>query len=113
VASLRLTCPCPQAKLQRYHALLRSGRSINAELRKSKGYRNPDFLQKIVEFFGIREHGSCYPPALFDPDALLAEDFHDALTAAQRAQAEAREAERAKRSTVEFTAGGVQQRGGR
>lgn len=98
----------PQAKLQRYHALLQSGRSINAELRKSKGYRNPDFLQKIVEFFGIHEHGSCYPRELYDPDALLAEDYYDALTAAQRTQAEAREAERARRGVVEFTTGGMQ-----
>ena len=93
-----------QAKLRRYHALLQSGRSINAELRKSKGYRNPDFLQKIVEFFGIREHGSCYPRELFDPDALLAEDYYDALTASQRAQTE----ERSQRGVVEFRTGGVQ-----
>jgi hypothetical protein len=58
-----------------------SGRSINAELRKSKGYRNPDFLTKIVEHFGIVEHGSGYPKALFDPEGLCAEDFYDALGA--------------------------------
>ena len=98
----------PQAKLQRYHALLQSGRSINAELRKSKGYRNPDFLQKIVDFFGIHEHGSCYPREVYDPDALLGEDYYDALTAAQRTQAEAREAERSRRGVVEFTVGGMQ-----
>ena len=97
-----------QAKLQRYHALLQSGRSINAELRKSKGYRNPDFLQKIVDFFGIHEHGSCYPREVYDPDALLGEDYYDALTAAQRTQAEAREAERSRRGVVEFTVGGMQ-----
>ena len=58
-----------------------SGRSINAELRKSKGYRNPDFLTKIVEHFGIAEHGSGYPRDVFDPTALAPEDFYDAICA--------------------------------
>ena len=100
----------PQAKLQRYHTLLQSGRSINAELRKSKGYRNPDFLQKIVEFFGIREHGSCYPPELFDPDGLPKEDYYDAITATQRALTESREAERKQvpRNAIDFRAGALQ-----
>jgi hypothetical protein len=77
--ALSLPSPLLQAKLARFHALMLAGRSINAELRKSKGYRNPDFLQKIVEHFGIVEHGSGYPAAVFDPAGLNAEDFYDAL----------------------------------
>jgi len=69
--------PCPedlQAKIVKYLELKAQGRSINSELRKSKGYRNPDFLQKIVEHFQIDE-----PRSHFSSEVLSIPKTTDAL----------------------------------
>jgi len=31
------------------------------DIRGRKSFGNPDFLQKMVEHFGIDQYGSCYP----------------------------------------------------
>jgi HCNGP-like protein len=45
-------------------------REIKTELRQSRAYRNPSFLQKMVEHSGIKEFGSNLPKEVFDPDNL-------------------------------------------
>lgn len=55
------------------------GRSFNEDLRNSKGYRNPDFLQLAVVHQKIDEIGSCFDPKIFDPHGYDKSDFADAL----------------------------------
>ena len=50
-------------------------------MRFDRRYRNPNFLQKIVEHFKIEEYGTKFPADVFDPNALHAEDYYDALGA--------------------------------
>ena len=45
-------------------------REIKSELRQSRAYRNPSFLQKMVEHSDIKEFGSNLPAEVFDPDNL-------------------------------------------
>jgi uncharacterized protein YozE (UPF0346 family) len=70
-----------QTKITKYLELKAQGRSINTELRKSKGYRNPDFLQKIVEHFNIDEKRSHFAKDVFDPTAFPPEDYYDKISA--------------------------------
>uniref|UniRef100_A0A7S0WS14 SAP30-binding protein n=1 Tax=Pyramimonas obovata TaxID=1411642 RepID=A0A7S0WS14_9CHLO len=71
-----------QAKINKYLELKAQGRSINSELRKSKGYRNPDFLQKITKHFNIKELDSHFPKEVFDPEGYAEEDYFDKLVMA-------------------------------
>ena len=59
-----------------------SNRNITNELRQVRDYKNPDFLQKMVKHFGVRDKGSCFPKDVFDPDALPREDFYTACVPA-------------------------------
>jgi hypothetical protein len=54
-------------KVQKMVALKAAGRSFNESLKKHKGYRNPDLLQKLVSSFGVDQHGSAFDPAIFSP----------------------------------------------
>ena len=67
-----------QAKVKEFLASKRDrGVTLAGALAKHRGYRNPDFLQKMVEHFGIKECGTCFAKELFDPDALPKEDYYD------------------------------------
>lgn len=60
-----------QEKVENYLNITRGhGREIKNELRNSRAYRNPDFLQKMVEHAGIKEFGSNFPADVFDPEHL-------------------------------------------
>ena len=59
-----------------------SNRNITNELRQVRDYKNPDFLQKMVKHFGVRDKGSCFPKDVFDPEALPKEDFYTAYVPA-------------------------------
>jgi len=59
---------------QLMRAKIDSGRQVTSELRKMRPYKNPDFLQKMVDFFGIEDTGSCYPKEVFDPKGFPKED---------------------------------------
>ena len=50
-------------------------------LRDMRRYKNPDFLQKMVDHFGIDHVGSCFPKEVFDPKKLPEEDYYDRYTA--------------------------------
>ncbi len=67
--------PAPQRKFAQFHSALRSrGICLTDQICHRKAFRNPDFLQKLVEHFGVQQHGSAFPPEVFDPGALPAED---------------------------------------
>lgn len=67
-----------QAKVEKlWQAKLRTGKNITQEVNSMRPYRNPDFLQKMVDFFGIDHTGTCFAPDIWDPKSLPAEDFYD------------------------------------
>jgi hypothetical protein len=68
-----------QARIANFHKMKLSGRSLNRELRKSKAFRNPDILDKLVKRSGLKELGSNYPSHLFDPYAIPETDYYDSI----------------------------------
>mmetsp|Transcript_11438 Transcript_11438/g.15612 ORF Transcript_11438/g.15612 Transcript_11438/m.15612 type:complete len:125 (+) Transcript_11438:19-393(+) len=57
------------ARLAQWRA---KGSNPTQEIRQNREFANPQILQKIVEYFGINDIGSCYPKHIFDPDAIVA-----------------------------------------
>ena len=49
---------------------LEQGRSLNNQLKAERGYRNPSFLQKMVDHHEIDQYGSGFPKDIFDPNSL-------------------------------------------
>ena len=43
--------------------------------------RNPHILAKLVNVYGIAEHGTGYVPALWNPHAFVASEFYDEIGA--------------------------------
>jgi len=97
-----------QNKITKYVALKSAGRSFNKELRNSKGYRNPDFLQRAVKYQGIDQIGSCFRKEIFDPHGYDPSDYYDALALELKQEFERREQEKKKSQRVDFVHGGVQ-----
>jgi hypothetical protein len=74
--------PCPealQAKFAKFLKLKEHGRNFNDDLRHSKGYRNPDFLQLAVMHQNIDEIGTCFDADVFNPKGYDKSDYADAL----------------------------------
>lgn len=64
-------CTSAQEKVEKFLRVKRmQNREIKSELRQSRAYRNPSFLQKMVEHSDIKEFGSNFPAEVFDPDNL-------------------------------------------
>jgi len=55
------------------------GYSVNEHIRNAKSFRNPDILEKLVSFFDVRECGTNYPKALYDPNDLSKDEHYDRL----------------------------------
>ncbi|MCO5580991.1 hypothetical protein L7F22_034866 [Adiantum nelumboides] len=97
-----------QKKFARFLAYKNAGRSFNEELRKSKGYRNPDFLQRAVKHQEIDQIGSCFSKEIFDPHVYDPSDFYDALALELKREQERKEQAKKQSQRVDFVHGGVQ-----
>ncbi len=49
---------------------MEQGRLISNNLKAERGYRNPSFLQKMVEHHEIDQYGSAFSKDVFDPHGL-------------------------------------------
>lgn len=97
-----------QRKFSKYIAFKNAGRSFNEDLRKSKGYRNPDFLQRAVKHQEIDQIGSCFRKEIFDPHGYDPSDFYDALALELRREMDRKEQAKKQSQRVDFVHGGVQ-----
>jgi len=76
-----------QKLLEKFASLVeqtKKGYSVNDHIRNAKSFRNPDILEKLVNYFEVREFGTNYPPALYDPTDLNKEEHYDRLEEARR-----------------------------
>ncbi|KAL4428668.1 hypothetical protein ABPG77_009774 [Micractinium sp. CCAP 211/92] len=88
--------PDIQARVANWLHIQRTrGKYINQDIRKSRGYRNPEFFAKMVEHLEIDQYGTSFAPDVFDPKSLPKEDFLDALQREWAAEEERRKAARA------------------
>lgn len=85
------------------------GSSVNEQLRRSKGYRNPDFLNQCVQYFNVCDVGSNFPKEVFDPSNVQLEDTPGELMKQMAEQVQRRQKEQAEKGRIEFTKGATQQ----
>lgn len=98
-----------QAKMTRLLDLKNNkGKYINAELRASRQYRNPDFLSHSVKHCKLDPHGTCYSPDVFDPKDLHKEDYYDQLMAEFAQWRDRKAQQQSQRSGVDFVKGGTE-----
>lgn len=83
----------------------REGTNLNNTIQRRTDFRNPSIYEKLIEFCGIDEKGTNYPPELFDPYSWGKESYYDGLDKAQKLDMEKREKERKERTKVEFVTG--------
>ncbi|KAH7439238.1 hypothetical protein KP509_04G051700 [Ceratopteris richardii] len=94
-----------QEKFQKFLAYKNAGRSFNEELRKSKGYRNPDFLEHAVKHQEIDQIGSCFRKEVFDPHGYDPKDFYDALALEYKREQERKEKAKKHSQRADFVHG--------
>ncbi|XP_052234269.1 SAP30-binding protein-like [Dreissena polymorpha] len=81
---------------------LKEGLNLNKTIQNRVDFRNPSIYEKLIEFCGIDEKGTNYPPELYDPSIWGKESLYDALDKVQKQDMEKREKERKERTKVEF-----------
>ena len=67
---------------------------MNDKLRGHVEFRNPKFLDNVVEKYHLDEYGTALPREVWDPQALPEEDFIDAIKRAVVEEEDRREQER-------------------
>lgn len=67
-------------KLEKYWKLKEQGTGINSKLRQSKAFNNPDILEKLIAFVGIKEAGTHFSREVFNPSGFAPSDFYDQLS---------------------------------
>jgi len=97
-------------RCEKIHAMQAQGRSFNDELRNHKGYRNPDLLTKLVEHWGIAQHGSALSKEVFDAEGRSDQDTIEAIMKQLEHQEEAKKKAREMRpgqpgAGIEFSRG--------
>lgn len=95
-----------QEKIKKMHEKLKSGNfDMNKAIQDRKDFRNPSIYEKLVQFCGINELGTNYPPDIYDPLMWGKESYYEELAKAQKADTERREKERKEKTKVEFVSG--------
>jgi len=77
-------CPILVGKVSDYIQYKRTGTNINREYRRKNEFKNPNILEKLVEYYHIIEIGSNYPSDKFNPHKWKPSSFYDALNEEQQ-----------------------------
>jgi len=72
--------PQVQANIKR---LLSKTTSFNFSLQDMKQFHNPSFLDRIAKSLAIDRHASNFIPEIYDPKAIAAHEYYDAITKEQ------------------------------
>ncbi|OWF50539.1 SAP30-binding protein [Mizuhopecten yessoensis] len=88
-----------------YEKMRRDGLNMVASIERRKDFRNPSICEKLIEYCGIDEKGTNYPPEIFDPHRWGKESFYDALDKAQTIEVNKREKEKKDKTKIEFVVG--------
>lgn len=93
-----------QEKILRLHEKMQnSALDMNAVIQQRKDFRNPSIYEKLIQFCGINELGTNYPPSIYDPLKWSKESFYEELAKVQKAEMDKRDKER--KSKVEVVSG--------
>lgn len=93
-----------QDKIARLHEkMLKDGLDMNYVIQQRKDFRNPSIYEKLIQFCGINELGTNYPPHLYDPLRWGKESLYEELARVQKQEMDRREKER--KTKVEVVSG--------
>lgn len=95
--------------MAKWMKLKEGGMSLADAIQQRRDFCNPYMLAMLIEYNGLDEYGSAFPPELWDPAAIPPEDSPEALERAHAELAKRREEERRASGKVDFAPGGVQQ----
>ncbi|XP_067118366.1 SAP30-binding protein isoform X2 [Centruroides vittatus] len=90
-----------------YEKKMKEGKDMNATIQKKKNFRNPSIYEKLINYCGIDELGTNYPPEIYNQHNWGPESFYDQLAKRQKEEMEKREKEKKERTKVEFISGTV------
>ncbi|XP_030759137.1 SAP30-binding protein-like [Sitophilus oryzae] len=76
---------------------------MNSLIQKRKDFRNPSIYEKLIQYCGLNELGTNYPPNLYDPLKFGKESYYEELAKIQKAEMDKREKER--KGKVKFVSG--------
>lgn len=72
--------PALLERVRHLREVRKRNKSIRDHIDSSRDYSNPYILERIIKVFELEEHGSNYPPEIFDPSRIVAHasDYYDA-----------------------------------
>lgn len=93
-----------QEKIQRlYEKMQNDALDMNYVIQQRKDFRNPSIYEKLIQFCGINELGTNYPPKSYDPLRWGKESYYEDLAKVQKQEMDRREKER--KAKVEVVSG--------
>lgn len=93
-----------QEKIQRlYDKMQNDTLDMNSVIQQRKDFRNPSIYEKLIQFCGINELGTNYPPKQYDPLRWGKESYYEDLAKVQKQEMDKREKER--KAKVEVVSG--------
>lgn len=99
----RCTIELQEKILKLYEKMQSNGLDMNHVIQQRKDFRNPSIYEKLIQFCGINELGTNYPPENYDPLRWGKESFYEELAKVQKVEMDRREKER--KAKVEFVSG--------
>jgi len=74
-----------------FYKIQNDGLDLNQEIQSKKSFRNPSIYEKLIDYCGLNEFGTNYPPQIFDPFKWGKESFYDELAKVQKIEMDKRE----------------------
>jgi len=84
-----------------YNKYVRNGQDMNKLIQRWKKFRNPSIYDKLVEYIGIDEKGTNYPPELYNPSIWGPESKYEYLAKQQKTEMDRREKDRKEKQMKE------------
>ena len=95
-----------QEKIQSlFDKMKRTGNNMNTSIQWRKDFRNPSIYEKLIEFIGIDDKGTNFPPNLYNPSIWGSGSYFDDLAGLQKKEMDKREKERKDRTKIDFMVG--------
>jgi len=69
--------------VQKFTKLRKTGGNINRDLRRQKSFKNPQFLERLIQTNGLCETGSNFRSDKYNPNQWLETSFYDSLAKEQ------------------------------
>ncbi|ESN91486.1 hypothetical protein HELRODRAFT_165525 [Helobdella robusta] len=80
--------------LDLYTKLKKEKTNLNTSIQRKKNFRNPSIYERLIEFCGIDEKGTNYPPELYNPSIWGPESFYEELAKTQKIEMDRKEKEK-------------------